>query len=142
MLPGAVLLALALAAPGPATAQPAGAAQDEARDQAFVEGLRRQDPEAAVRYESLRDARRQAIADLRHVREQYAVAGPALRPAYIGKVRKAERAYAEASLALLDFLDDLDRRTLAGYQERIKRIEGLLEERRKDRAQVERLLAE
>jgi hypothetical protein len=134
-----VLLAVALAAP------PAAAAQirspDEAeRERAFVEALRREDAAEADRYVALSDARARAIAELRRVEAQYNGAGPELRSVFVAPLRSAQRTYAEASLALLDFFDTRERRALTRYQEEIQRINTLIEDRQRTRAELQKLL--
>ena len=48
----------------------------------------------------------------------------------------------ESSLALLDFLEARDRRTLAAYQQEIARIKGILEQHERTRAELDKLLRE
>jgi parvulin-like peptidyl-prolyl isomerase len=137
----ATLIAAVLAAAPGAIAQtpgPAGAVDE--RERAFVEGLRREDPGDADRYVALRDARNQAIAEIQKVQARYSAAGPELRPLFVQQLRDAQRQYAERSLALLDFLDARERRALIRYQEEINRINRLLEERARSRADLERLM--
>jgi hypothetical protein len=140
MLIGAALLAGLLGQPPGARSQPRPSAADEEPERAFVEALRREDPESAERYVSLRDARAQAMADLQRLQGQYHAAGAELRFMFIGQLRQAQRKYAERSLALLDFLDARDRRALARYQEEIGRINGLVEERARARAEFEKMV--
>lgn len=140
MLLAAALLAALLAPP------PIGAAQSRGggggSERAFIEELRRGDPAAAERYVALRDAREKAIAELRRVEAQYGAAGRELRPVFLPQVKQARQAYAETSLALLDFLDARDRQAVAGYREAIGRIDALLEARQRTRAELQKLLAE
>lgn len=132
----ATLLALLPVAPAGAAAQPgAGAAERE-----FVESLRRSDPAAAERFVALREAREQAIADLRRVEAQYAAAQPELRSVFLGRLRQARRRYVERSLALLDFLDARDRAAIARYREAIGQIDAALADRQRSRADLERML--
>ncbi len=128
-----VLLLLA-ASPPRATAQTG--------DQSFVESLRREDPATAERYVSLRDARARAAEEFQRAEAQYRAAGPALRTLVLPQVRQAQRKYAESSLALIEFLDGHDREALARYQSEIGRINGLLEERARTRADLQKLLRE
>jgi hypothetical protein len=135
-------LAIAPAAPPRVMAQtPSGAANDE-REQAFVESLRREDAAVADRYVALRDARGKAIAELERAETQYRAAGVELRSAFLSPLRQARRNYAAASLALLDFFDGRDRQAVSRYQEEIVRINGILEERTRRRAEYEKLLKE
>jgi len=116
-------------------------AADE-RERAFIEGLRREDPAEADRYVALRDARNQAVDEVQKAQQRYAAAGPELRSLFAQQLRDAQRQYAQRSLALLDFLDARERRTLARYQEEIGRINRLLEERGRSRAELEKMLRE
>ena len=129
-----VLLLLALAAP--AAAQLRDRAAEEAHERAYVDALRREDATMADRYVALRDARAQAIADLRRAQERFNAMPPALRAGLVGEMRQAERAYVERSLALLDFLDARDRGTVARYEEEIGRLRRHLEERGATRAEL------
>jgi hypothetical protein len=112
---------------------------DEERDRAFIEALRREDPDTAARYTELREARRTAIAELQKVQTRYAAAGPELRPMLLPQLKDAQRRYAGTSLAVLDFLDARDRRALARYEEEMGRIKALLEERTRARADLEKM---
>lgn len=138
---GATLIAsLSVALPG-GLAQ-GGSDSDNERERAFVEALRREDPSGAERYVALRDARGQAIAELQRVQARYSAAGPELRPLVLRQLKDAQRQYAKSSLAFLDFLDARDRRALARYQEEIGRMNRLLEEHARARAELEKLLRE
>jgi hypothetical protein len=130
---------LALAAPASVGAQ-SRTPTDTEREQAFVDELRREDAPTADRYVRLRDARAQAIAELRKVEVQYNGAGPELRGLFVGALQQARRTYAETSLALLEFYDGRDRAVIARYQEEIARITASLEQRRKTREELEKLL--
>ena len=136
------VLAIALAAPPRMLAQTSSTAASDEREQAFVESLRRDDAAAADRYVALRDARGKAIAELERAETQYRAAGLELRSAFLPPLRQARRNYAAASLALLDFFDGRDREAVSRYQEEIVRINGILEERKRRRAEYERLLKE
>jgi len=116
-------------------------AREAERERGFVEALRREDPAEADRFVALNDARAQAIAELRRVEGQYGAAGPELRSAFAASLRSAQRKYAEASLALLDFFDARERRAVTRYQEEIQRIQKLLEDRQRTRAELQKLLA-
>ena len=133
-----MLLGAALAAPSAAVAQAPGA---EEAERGFVEALRREDPADADRYVALSDARARAVAELRRVEAQYNAAGPELRSAFAPPLRRAQRTYAETSLALLDFFDARERRAVARYQEEIQRLGKLLEDRQRTRAELQKLLA-
>lgn len=126
-----------VAAPGAAIAQARPA--HESREHAFIEALRREDPATADRYVALREARVQAIADLRRVEAQINAAGPELRSAFIQPLVQARKKYAEASLALLDFYEERDLVTIRRYQEEIDKINAMAEERQRNRAELEKL---
>ena len=135
-----LLVLLALAGPAGAAAQPRDPAGEEARERSYVDALRREDAAIADRYVALRDARARAIADVRRAQERLNAMPRELRAGLVGEVRQAERAYAERSLALLDFLDALDRGAIARYEEEIGRVRRHLEERGANRAEMEKLL--
>ena len=139
---GLALVAILSASVPAALAQPPAAEADDERERGFVEGLRREDPASAERYVALRDARRQAMAALQKAQSQYAAAGPELRPLVIRQLQDAQRQYAKTSIAFLDFLDARDRRFLARYQEEIGRINKVLEEHARARAELEKQLRE
>ena len=113
---------------------------DEERERQFVETLRREDPAEAERWGVLRDARRRALSELREAENQYGAAGPVLRPLALPRLTQTQRKYAETSLAVLDFLDARDRRALTSYQEAIKQITGILEERKRARVEFQKML--
>ena len=129
---------MVVAAPVGAQAQTRSADETQ-REQAFVEGLRREDPASADRYVGLRDARAEAIAELRRIEAQYNAAGSDLRALFSRPLVQARRKYAETSLALLDFYDERDRATVKRYQAEIERINALGEERSRARADLEKL---
>jgi len=136
----ALVLSLQLSIPPPiASAQPP-AAQDTEREREFLDALRREDPAEADRYAALSEARTRAIAELRRAEAQYNAAGPELRSAFTAPLRRAQRTYAEASLALLDFFDARERRAIARYQDEIQRLQKLLEDRQRTRAELQKLL--
>ena len=129
------------AVPGALAQAPESGAGDE-RERTFVEGLRREDPAEADRYVALRDARNQALHDVQKAQQRYTAAGPELRSLFAQQLRDVQRKYAQRSLALLDFLDARERRALARYQDEIGRINRLLEERGRSRAELEKMLRE
>jgi hypothetical protein len=135
-----VLLTATLGAPWDVDAQ-LRTPEEAERERATVEALRREDPVEADRYVALSDARAQAMADLRRAETQYNAAGPELRSAFSAPLRRAQRKYAETSLALLDFFDTRERRAIARYQEEIQRINTLLEDRQRTRAELQKLLS-
>ncbi|HET7343079.1 MAG TPA: hypothetical protein VFL90_16560 [Methylomirabilota bacterium] len=111
-------------------------------DQGFIESLRRDDPAGAERFVSLRDARDKAIADLQQATQRYNAGGAVLHSVTLPPLAQARHRYAETSLALLDFLDAHDRASLQRLQENIERLNRVLEERKKSRAELEKLLHE
>jgi hypothetical protein len=136
-----LLLAMVLAAaPGVFAQPPAGERAADDREQSFVEGLRRENPAEADRYVALRDARNQAVAEVQKAQSRYSAAGPELRAVFVQQLRDAQRQYAEGVLALMDFLDARERRALVRYQEEIARVNRILEERARSRAELEKLL--
>lgn len=134
-LSAAVLLSVV----GAPAQTPGGAGGMDEREQAFVDALRRDNPDEASRYVALRDARNQAIDDVKKAQARYSAAVPELRPMFVQQLRDAQRVYAERSLALLDFLDARERRALSHYQDEINRINRVLEERAQSRAELEKL---
>ena len=116
------------------------AATDAEREQAFIDALRREDPATADRYVALRDARVQALAELRRVESQYNAVGPELRPLYAPTLGQAQKKYAETSLALLEFYDARDREAVARYTGEIGKINAAIDARRKTREELEKLL--
>jgi hypothetical protein len=135
-----LLLSVACAGAPIARAQEPRSPKDDEREQAFVQALRRDDPAGADRYVELRDARHTAMTDLTRAQTQYNAAGPELRSVFVASLRSAERRYAETSLALLDFLDARDQRMITKLQEEIGRINAILEQHRKIRADFEKML--
>jgi hypothetical protein len=135
------LLAAVLAGPSGVVAEAPGGPGPDEREQRFLEGLRAEDPTSAARYATLRDARAAAVAELQRVEAQYQAAGPELRGLFVSQVRQARRTYAETSLALLDFLDARYRRAVASYQDEISRIDRLLAEHARLRAELEKILS-
>jgi len=141
-LTGAALAAALLASAPAVSAQPPPAPGEDASARAFVEALRRKDPVAAARFQALREARERSVTELRAAETRYAAGGPELRAAFLAKLRGARRAYAETSLAILDFLDDRDTTTLTEYQAAIAELRALLEQRKQTRAELEKLLGD
>lgn len=113
---------------------------DEAKERQFVEILRRENPEDAERWEALREARRRALSELREAENQYGAAGPVLRPLALPRLTQTQRKYAETSLAVLDFLDARDRRILANYAAATKQVNEMIEERKRTRAEYQKML--
>jgi hypothetical protein len=134
----ATLLVALVALPPRGLAQARGEADDE-QERKFVEVLRREDPAEAERWIQLRDVRLRAVSELREAETQYNAAGSALRTLALPRLTQARRRYAEASLAVLDFLDTRDRHTLASYEEAVTRLKGVLNERQQTRAELEKL---
>jgi hypothetical protein len=135
----AVAAAAILVSAGGALAQTRGTSDDD-REQAFVDSLRREDPATAERYVALRDARGQALSEMRRVELQYNNAIPGVRGLFVNSLREARRRYAETSLALLEFFDARDKESVIRYQEEIGKINRLIEERKRTRAELEKML--
>jgi len=131
--------AMTLSAVGVLAQTPGAAGGMDEREQAFVEALRRENPDEATRYVALRDARNQAIDDVKKAQARYSAAGPELRPMFVQQMRDAQRVYAERSLALLDFLDARERLALRRHEEEMDRINRILDERAHSRAELEKL---
>jgi hypothetical protein len=109
-------------------------------DAAYVDSLRRQDPELAARFVALRDAQQAAIAALTRAQDRYNAGGPALRPVSLPELKQARRRYAETSLAVLDFLDARDREAIARLEANLERVKRTLEGRRGARPELEQML--
>jgi hypothetical protein len=134
----ALLLAL-LASPDVLSAQ-ADKGDGAARERAFIETLRRENPASADRFIALRDAAQQALAELRR-REARANAMPTgLRGPLLPGLKQAERNYVDAQFKILDFLDERDRRIIANLQEEAAQFKRALEERQRSREELKKLL--
>lgn len=141
-LVGAALLAALLVSSSSVLAQERAGASGDDRERRFVDSLRQEDPALAQQYVALRDAQVKAVAELRRAESQFAAVGSELQAVFLPRLKQARRTYAQTSLALLDFVDARDRRTLATYQTQISRINSLLEEHKRTRAELEKLLRE
>ena len=130
-----------LASPPVAAAQ---LARDDGagREQAFIETLRREDPASADRFIALRKAQEQAIADLRRREGQANAMPPELRGSMLPQLKQAQRNYVDSQVKILDFLDDRDRRVIARLQEDITQINQALEDRRRSRDELKKLLGD
>jgi hypothetical protein len=134
----AVLLAI-LASPGVVLAQPVRDDGAE-RERAFIEGLRSEDPASADRFIALRDAQRQAMAELKRKEGQVNAMPPDLRPSLLPQLKQAQRKYVDSQVKILDFLDERDRRGIARLQEDIAQVKRALEERQRSREDLKKLL--
>ena len=123
---------------------PAARAQERgdvsANQVAYIEALRREDPAAADRFVALLDARKQALADVQQTERRAAAMPPDLRASFLPQIKSARRAYVDAETRILDFLDARDRAALARLNESIARINAGLDERRKARDELKKLL--
>ena len=135
----AMLLAILASPPGAAAQQDRGA--DTAREQAFIENLRREDSSSADRFIALRKAQEQAISELRRREGQVNAMPPGLRGSMLPQLKQAQRTYVDAQVKILDFLDERDRRVIARLQEDIAQVNQGLEERRRSRDELKKLLA-
>ena len=134
----ALLLAI-LASPDLLSAQ-ADKGDGAARERAFIETLRRENPASADRFIALHDAAQQAIAELRR-REAQANAMPTgLRGPLLPGLKQAERNYVDAQFKILDFLDERDQRIIANLQEEAAQFKRALEERQRSREELKKLV--
>jgi len=134
----AMLLVL-LASSGVALAQPVRDDGAE-RERAFIEGLRSEDPASADRFIALRDAQRQAMAELRRKEGQANAMPPELRASFLPQLKQAQRKYLDSQVKILDFLDERDRRGIARLQDEIGQIKRALDERQRSREELKKLL--
>jgi hypothetical protein len=136
----AMLLAI-LASPFVAAAQP-DKGDSAAREKAFIEALRREDPASADRFIALRDARQKAFAELQGTESRANAAPPVLRPSFLPQLKQARQKYVDSQLKILDFLDERDRGIVARLQEEIGRFNRELEAHQKSRDDLKKLLSE
>jgi hypothetical protein len=134
----AALLAVSVL-PTAAAAQPSRADQT-ANEQAFIEVLRREDPASAEKFITLRDGQKEAFAELQKSEGRANAMPPELRASFIPQLKQARRKYAESQFKVLDFLDERDRKVIARLQEDIGRFNRELDERRKAREDLNKLL--
>jgi hypothetical protein len=119
-------------------AQPAGGAPRDGAE-AFAETLRRTDPEAHARFVRLRDARERSAEELQRLEGRYRGVAPEGRLVLLPSLRAARRQYADDSLALLEFLDERDRRTIEELRRGIEQVTAMLQQRQKAREELEAL---
>ena len=136
----AMLLAI-LASPFVAAAQP-DKTDSAAREKAFIEALRREDPASADRFIALRDAQQKALAELQSTESRANAVPPVLRSSFLPQLKQARQKYVDSQLKILDFLDEHDRAIVARLQEEIGRFNRDLEGRQKSRDELKRLLSE
>ena len=110
------------------------------RERAFIEGLRSEDPDSADRFIALRDAQRQAMAELRRKEGQVNAMPSDLRVSFLPQLKQAQRKYLDSQVKILDFLDERDRRSIARLQDEIGQIKRALEERQRSREELKKLL--
>jgi hypothetical protein len=132
----AAALVLVLAA-APATAQPTAA--PDAEEQAFLDALRRSDPAGYERFTALRAERDRRQAEVQRLQQQLRTAGQ-LRAVVLPQLKAARRKWADSAIALLDFLDERDRKALAEYQTAVAQITSILDQRRQARDELEKAL--
>ena len=128
-----------LASPFVAAAQP-DKGDSAAREKAFLEALRREDPASAARFMALRDAQQNALAELQSTESRANAVPPALRPSFLPQLKQARQNYVDSQLKILDFLDERDRGIVARLQGEIGRVNRVLEERQKSRDELKKLL--
>lgn len=134
----AVLLAI-LALPDVVSAQ-ADRGDAAARERAFIETLRRENPASADRFIALRDASDQALAELRRREGQINAMPPDLRGSLLPPLKQAQRKYVDAQFKILDFLDERDRGIIASLQEEAAQFKRALDERQRSREELKKLL--
>lgn len=139
-IPWAMLVAI-LTSPLVAAAQP-DKGDSTARERAFIEALRREDPVSADRFIALRDAQQQALAELQSTESRANAVPPVLRPSFLPQLKQARQKYVESELKILDFLDERDRAIVARLEEEIGRFKRELEKRQKSRDELKKLLSE
>ena len=132
----ALALAVVLVAP-PVLAQQPPAPDPE--EQAFLDALRRSDPQGYERFTALRVERDRRQAEVQRLQQQLRGAGE-LRGVVLPQLRAARRRWADSAIALLDFLDERDRKALAEYQTAIAQITSILDQRRQARDELEKAL--
>src|SRR5262249_44245262 len=115
---------------------------DTAREQAFIDTLRREDPASAERFIALRDAQQQALAELRRKEGQANAMPPSLQGSFIPQLKQARRKYVDSQLKILDFLDEHDRRSILRLKEDLAQLNQILEERQRSRDELKKLLAD
>ena len=113
-----------------------------AREDAFIEMLRGEDPASAEKFTALRDAQRQALAELQKIESRANALGPSLRGSAVPQLKQARRKFAEAQLKILDFLDERDRKVMARLQDDLARFNRELDDRKKARDELQKLLQE
>lgn len=113
-----------------------------AREQAFVEALRREDAALAEKFIALRDAQKKAVAELQETEARAMSLPPSLRPSALPQLKQARRKYVESQLKIFDFLDERDRKLMARLQEDMGRLSRELDERQKARDDLKKLLLE
>jgi hypothetical protein len=135
------LLLAILASPFLAAAQP-DKGDSAAREQAFIEALRREDPASATRFIALHDAQQKALAELQNAERRANAVPPALRASFLPQLKQARQKYVASQLKILDFLDERDRGIVGRLQEEIGRFNRELEGRQKSRDELNKLLSE
>lgn len=136
-----VILLAMFASPFVAAAQP-DKGEGAAREKAFIEALRRDDPASADRFLALRDAQQKALAELQRTESRANAVPPVLRSSFLPQLKQARQKYVDSQLKILDFLDEHDRAIVARLQEEIGRFNRELEGRQKSRDELKRLLSE
>jgi hypothetical protein len=134
----AILLTI-LALPDALSAQ-AARGDAAAREREFIETLRRESPASAERFIALRDASEQALAELRRRESQVNAMPTELRGPLLPPLKEARRKYVDSQFKILDFLDERDRGIIANLQEDIAQFKRALDERRRSREELKKLL--
>lgn len=126
----------------PTTAAAQGRDDEAAREQAFVEVLRREDPASAEKFIALRAAQRQAVDDLRKSESRANAMPPELRASFLPQLKQARKKFAETQLKVLDFLDERDQKVIARLAGDIEQFKRALEDRQKARDDLNKLFKE
>jgi glutamine synthetase adenylyltransferase len=119
--------------------------KDDKKDEkvsSFAEALKRSDPDAYKRFSELSEARDKNLADLKKIQAEMKTATSEEKINLYQQFRIARKKYAQSYIAFIDFLDERDKKGIEKYQEAIKRLEGVLEKRKKAREELEKALKE
>ena len=113
-----------------------------ARERAFIDLLRREDPASAERFIALRDARDKALAELQHTERLAGAMPPELRASFVPQLKQARRKYVDSQIQILDFLDERDRRLIARLRGDIEQLNRDLEAHQRSRDELRKLVPE
>ena len=136
----AMLLAILASPPRVAAQQDRG--DGAAHERAFIETLRSEDPASADRFIALRKTQEQALAEFQRSQGQANAMPPELRMSFAPQLTQARRKYVDSQVKILDFLDERDHRIIARLQEDIAQFNRAIEERRRSRDELKKLLGD